>query len=197
MLKPELLKRDLGHVLCKLEELQEERIKAEAAPKKDRARHRGGGPRGGACVSCAIRISSSESSASYAACAASWARRRATCCWATWRPCRRKLDRPLDDHRPVGERGGKDDAHGGCPRVLAAGGADQVLGHDGPGALLHGGHQFEAQDPRHRGGGGSGEGELRAQAPAVARASSRSPRRARTRTRAGWRRRNTASRGRS
>ena len=34
-LKPELLKRDLGKVLCKLEELQEERIKAEAAPKKD------------------------------------------------------------------------------------------------------------------------------------------------------------------
>ncbi|MGH8020210.1 MAG: hypothetical protein ACREIA_18415 [Opitutaceae bacterium] len=33
-LKPELLKRDLGHVLQKLEELQEARLKAEAAPKK-------------------------------------------------------------------------------------------------------------------------------------------------------------------
>ncbi|MGH7337355.1 MAG: DNA primase, partial [Myxococcota bacterium] len=32
-LKPELLKRDLGHVLQKLEELQEARLKAEAAPK--------------------------------------------------------------------------------------------------------------------------------------------------------------------
>jgi hypothetical protein len=34
LLKPELLKRDLGHVLQKLEELQEARLKAEAAPKK-------------------------------------------------------------------------------------------------------------------------------------------------------------------
>jgi DNA primase catalytic core len=33
-LKPELLKRDLGKVLGKLEELQEARLKAEAAPKK-------------------------------------------------------------------------------------------------------------------------------------------------------------------
>ncbi|MGH8017450.1 MAG: toprim domain-containing protein, partial [Opitutaceae bacterium] len=32
-LKPDLLKRDLGHVLQKLEELQEARLKAEAAPK--------------------------------------------------------------------------------------------------------------------------------------------------------------------
>ncbi|MGH8021283.1 MAG: CHC2 zinc finger domain-containing protein, partial [Opitutaceae bacterium] len=32
-LKPELVKRDLGHVLRKLEELQEARLKAEAAPK--------------------------------------------------------------------------------------------------------------------------------------------------------------------
>jgi len=32
-LRPELVKRDLGHVLRKLEELQEERLKAEAAPK--------------------------------------------------------------------------------------------------------------------------------------------------------------------
>lgn len=34
-LKPELLKRDLGKVLGKLEELQEARLKAEAAPKKN------------------------------------------------------------------------------------------------------------------------------------------------------------------
>ncbi|MGH8021014.1 MAG: CHC2 zinc finger domain-containing protein, partial [Opitutaceae bacterium] len=34
LLKPELVKRDLGHVLQKLEELQEARLKAEAAPKK-------------------------------------------------------------------------------------------------------------------------------------------------------------------
>jgi hypothetical protein len=34
-LKPELLKRDLGRVLGALEELQEARLKAEAAPKKD------------------------------------------------------------------------------------------------------------------------------------------------------------------
>jgi len=34
MLKPELLKRDLGKVLLKLEELQEARLKAEAEPKK-------------------------------------------------------------------------------------------------------------------------------------------------------------------
>ena len=34
LLKPDLLKRDLGHVLRKLEELQEARLKAEAAPKK-------------------------------------------------------------------------------------------------------------------------------------------------------------------
>ena len=34
LLKPELLKRDLGHVLRKLEELQEARLKAQAAPKK-------------------------------------------------------------------------------------------------------------------------------------------------------------------
>jgi DNA primase len=33
-LRPELVKRDLGHVLRKLEELQEARLKAEAAPKK-------------------------------------------------------------------------------------------------------------------------------------------------------------------
>jgi len=33
LLKPELVKRDLGHVLRKLEELQEARLKAEAAPK--------------------------------------------------------------------------------------------------------------------------------------------------------------------
>jgi DNA primase catalytic core len=34
LLKPDLLKRDLGHVLRQLEELQEARLKAEAAPKK-------------------------------------------------------------------------------------------------------------------------------------------------------------------
>ena len=34
LLKPELVKRDLGHVLRKLEELQEARLKAEAEPKK-------------------------------------------------------------------------------------------------------------------------------------------------------------------
>ena len=34
LLKPDLVKRDLGHVLRKLEELQEARLKAEAAPKK-------------------------------------------------------------------------------------------------------------------------------------------------------------------
>ena len=34
LLKSDLLKRDLGHVLQKLEELQEARLKAEAAPKK-------------------------------------------------------------------------------------------------------------------------------------------------------------------
>ena len=34
LLKAELMKRDLGHVLQKLEELQEARLKAEAAPKK-------------------------------------------------------------------------------------------------------------------------------------------------------------------
>ena len=34
LLKPELVKRDLGHVLQKIEELQEARLKAEAAPKK-------------------------------------------------------------------------------------------------------------------------------------------------------------------
>jgi len=34
LLKPELVKRDLGHVLQKLEELQEARLKAEAEPKK-------------------------------------------------------------------------------------------------------------------------------------------------------------------
>lgn len=34
LLKPELVKRDLGHVLRKLEELQEARLQAEAAPKK-------------------------------------------------------------------------------------------------------------------------------------------------------------------
>ncbi len=37
LLKPELVKRDLGHVLQKLEELQEARLKAEAAPKKPEA----------------------------------------------------------------------------------------------------------------------------------------------------------------
>jgi DNA primase catalytic core len=37
LLKPELVKRDLGHVLQKLEELQEARLKAEAAPKKTEA----------------------------------------------------------------------------------------------------------------------------------------------------------------
>jgi hypothetical protein len=37
LLKPELVKRDLGHVLQKLEELQEVRLKAEAAPKKTEA----------------------------------------------------------------------------------------------------------------------------------------------------------------
>lgn len=35
LLKPELVKRDLGHVLRKLEELQEARLKAEAEPKKN------------------------------------------------------------------------------------------------------------------------------------------------------------------
>jgi DNA primase len=35
LLKPELLKRDLGKVLGKLEELQEARLKADAAPKKE------------------------------------------------------------------------------------------------------------------------------------------------------------------
>jgi DNA primase catalytic core len=35
LLKPELLKRDLGKVLGALEEMQETRLKAEAAPKKD------------------------------------------------------------------------------------------------------------------------------------------------------------------
>jgi len=34
LLKPELVKRDLGHVLRKLEELQEARLQADAAPKK-------------------------------------------------------------------------------------------------------------------------------------------------------------------
>jgi len=34
LLKPDLVKRDLGHVLQKLEELQEARLKAEAAPRK-------------------------------------------------------------------------------------------------------------------------------------------------------------------
>jgi hypothetical protein len=34
-LKPELLKRDLGHVLRKLEELHEERLKAQVEPKKN------------------------------------------------------------------------------------------------------------------------------------------------------------------
>jgi len=34
-LKPELVKRDLGHVLSKLEELQAARLKAQVAPKKD------------------------------------------------------------------------------------------------------------------------------------------------------------------
>jgi DNA primase catalytic core len=37
LLKSELVKRDLGHVLQKLEELQEARLKAEAAPKKTEA----------------------------------------------------------------------------------------------------------------------------------------------------------------
>jgi DNA primase catalytic core len=35
LLKPELLKRDLGHVLRKLEELQEARLKAQVEPKKN------------------------------------------------------------------------------------------------------------------------------------------------------------------
>jgi DNA primase catalytic core len=35
LLKPELVKRDLGHVLGKLEELQEARLKAQVAPKPD------------------------------------------------------------------------------------------------------------------------------------------------------------------
>jgi DNA primase catalytic core len=35
LLKPELVKRDLGHVLRKVEELQEARLKAEAEPKKN------------------------------------------------------------------------------------------------------------------------------------------------------------------
>jgi DNA primase catalytic core len=37
LLKPELVKRDLGHVLRQLEELQEARLKAEAEPKKTAA----------------------------------------------------------------------------------------------------------------------------------------------------------------
>jgi hypothetical protein len=191
-LKPELLKRDLGKVLGKLEELQEARLKAEAAPKKPSRTWRPGA-RAALALLRDPKLLGPHPRRLCGACGIV-GRRRTTRRLLGGRVAR-KLDRPLAVIIQSSTRGGQDDADGGDARVRAAGGARQILGADGPGAVLPGRRGSAAQDPRHRGGGGRGESELRLEAPAD-RGELPSPRRARTRTRAGWRRRNTTSKAR-
>ena len=157
-LKAELLKRDLGRVLLKLEELQEARLRAQVAPepagpKIDRGRtHRRPrtAPRSQIARSDPGRLRG--------------VRRGGRGDEQTCRLPRGRLAQARSAagrHPSIDERGGEDGAHGVRPRIRSAGGADQILGTHGPGALLPRGRGPAAQDPGHRRGGGRGESLLR------------------------------------
>ena len=92
-IKEEVIRRDLGRVLLKLEELQDEQIKQALAPKEEAVTHqrRGPGRRRWSC--CAIRACWSASSRTSPG-AVSWARRQ-TNSSAISASCRGILDSPL------------------------------------------------------------------------------------------------------
>ena len=81
----------------------------------------------------------------------------------------RKLDQPLADHHSIVFRRRKNFPYG-CHFVLcAAGGSSQVFGHDGPKLVLHGRNGLEAQDTGDCGRRGSRAGQLRLETTAKRR----------------------------
>ena len=65
----------------------------------------------------------------------------------------RKLDRPLAVVVQSSSAAGKSSLMDAVLAFMPGGGADQVLGDDGPEPVLHGRDEPETQDPRHRRGG--------------------------------------------
>ena len=134
--KEEVIRRDLGHVLLQLRELQDEQIKKALDPKPEET-PMSEEEKTAALACCAIRTCWTASSQTSSG--AAWSARRPTSC-VGYLAAVSRLARIAARHHscnPV-SAAGKVVAHGSGARLRARRAAGAVLGHDRPIALLHG-----------------------------------------------------------
>ena len=162
----EVLRRDLGRVLLKLEKLQDEQIRKALKPKETR-----------------VEIPQEEKAAAFrllkdpklfdriledfARCGVVGEETNKLTGYLA--AVSRRLEAPLAVVVQSSSAAGKSLADGCDPLICAGRRAGAVLGHDGPVALLYGRDGSQAQGARHCGGGRRNKGRVRAEAAAERR----------------------------